>query len=229
MPFHPHLPKPMHGWRAFVGEVGIIVIGVLIALGAEQVVEAGHHRSQVAEAVAKLRAESLGNRDGLAFSQAGLQQSIAGIDRDLGALGSCDRAIDTARLQPIERQAFLVPLNAAWLGVRDSALLPLMPADVVDSYWKIDAIGTYITPMLENVSNAFDDAAAALDTLRGGVNDRQSCAQAVYQLHRLKSAERTLSRQAAFYQNSNDQVLRGAGLGLASTKQVTRANAQQSD
>ena len=29
----------MHGWREFVGEVGIIVIGVLIALGAEQVVE----------------------------------------------------------------------------------------------------------------------------------------------------------------------------------------------
>jgi len=33
------LPKPLHGWREFVGEVGIIVLGVLIALGAEQVVE----------------------------------------------------------------------------------------------------------------------------------------------------------------------------------------------
>jgi hypothetical protein len=33
------LPKPLHGWRAFVGEVGIIVVGVLIALGAEQAVE----------------------------------------------------------------------------------------------------------------------------------------------------------------------------------------------
>ena len=36
---HFHLPKPLHGWRAFAGEVGIIVIGVLIALAAEQVVE----------------------------------------------------------------------------------------------------------------------------------------------------------------------------------------------
>ena len=41
---HFHLPKPLHGWRAFVGEVGIIVLGVLIALGAEQVVEAIHNR-----------------------------------------------------------------------------------------------------------------------------------------------------------------------------------------
>jgi hypothetical protein len=36
---HFHLPKPLHGWREFVGEVGIIVLGVLIALAAEQVVQ----------------------------------------------------------------------------------------------------------------------------------------------------------------------------------------------
>lgn len=36
---HFHLPKPLHGWREFAGEVGIIVLGVLIALGAEQVVQ----------------------------------------------------------------------------------------------------------------------------------------------------------------------------------------------
>jgi hypothetical protein len=39
---HFHLPKPLHGWRAFVGEVGIIVIGVGIALAAEQAVETAH-------------------------------------------------------------------------------------------------------------------------------------------------------------------------------------------
>jgi hypothetical protein len=44
---HVHLPKPLHGWRAFVGEVGIIVVGVLIALGAEQVVEGMHWRQTV--------------------------------------------------------------------------------------------------------------------------------------------------------------------------------------
>ena len=43
---HFHLPKPLHGWREFAGEVGIIVIGVLIALGAEQAVESAHLRSE---------------------------------------------------------------------------------------------------------------------------------------------------------------------------------------
>lgn len=46
---HVHLPKPLHGWREFVGEVGIIVVGVLIALGAEQVVEWAHWQVKVHE------------------------------------------------------------------------------------------------------------------------------------------------------------------------------------
>jgi hypothetical protein len=44
---HLHLPKPLHGWRELAGEVGIIVVGVLIALGAEQVVQTIHGNAQV--------------------------------------------------------------------------------------------------------------------------------------------------------------------------------------
>jgi len=44
-----HLPKPLHGWREFVGEVGIIVLGVLIALGAEQAIETIHWHGEVSE------------------------------------------------------------------------------------------------------------------------------------------------------------------------------------
>lgn len=33
------VPAPIHGWRAFAGEVGIVVLGVLLALGAGQIVD----------------------------------------------------------------------------------------------------------------------------------------------------------------------------------------------
>jgi hypothetical protein len=46
---HFHLPKPLHGWREFLGEVGIIVIGVLLALTAEQIVDAWHWRNEARE------------------------------------------------------------------------------------------------------------------------------------------------------------------------------------
>ena len=64
---HFHLPKPLHGWREFAGEVGIIVIGVLIALGAEQVVEKFHERQVASETRAALREEIETNLANLAL------------------------------------------------------------------------------------------------------------------------------------------------------------------
>jgi hypothetical protein len=52
-----HPPKPQHGWREFVGEVGIIFLGVLIALAAEQVVETIHGSVEAKYARQAIRTE----------------------------------------------------------------------------------------------------------------------------------------------------------------------------
>ena len=54
---HVRLPKPLHGWRAFAGEVGIVVLGVLIALGAGQVVQTIHDRQAAAHASVSIKWE----------------------------------------------------------------------------------------------------------------------------------------------------------------------------
>jgi hypothetical protein len=54
---HFHLPKPLHGWRAFAGEVGVIVLGVLIALAAQQVVQDIRDRHDVEQLRGALRSE----------------------------------------------------------------------------------------------------------------------------------------------------------------------------
>ena len=51
------LPKPLHGWRAFVGEVGVIVLVVLIALAAQELVQDLQWRSEVKETRQALDAE----------------------------------------------------------------------------------------------------------------------------------------------------------------------------
>ncbi len=56
-----HKPKPWHGWPELVKEVGTIVIGVLIALGAEQAVEWLHWRNEVASERAALLDEGQAN------------------------------------------------------------------------------------------------------------------------------------------------------------------------
>ena len=56
-----HNPKPIHNWRDFLKEVGTIVLGVCIALAAEQGVEWLHWRGQVAEARSIIATELTGN------------------------------------------------------------------------------------------------------------------------------------------------------------------------
>jgi hypothetical protein len=51
------LPRPLHGWRVFSGEVAVIVLGVLIALGAEQIVQAYDWRERVGRGRNELRSE----------------------------------------------------------------------------------------------------------------------------------------------------------------------------
>jgi hypothetical protein len=60
---HFHLPKPLHGWREFAGEVGIIVLGVLIALGADQLISRWEWQEKIRRAETAMRIE-LGEDNG---------------------------------------------------------------------------------------------------------------------------------------------------------------------
>lgn len=77
-----HKPKPIHNWREFLSEISIIVIGVLIALAGEQLVE-NFHWSHEAETQRKsLLAEA---KDGLSsVKRRGLQQPC--VDRRLAEM-----------------------------------------------------------------------------------------------------------------------------------------------
>ena len=59
---HVHKIKPVHGWREFASEIMIIVIGIVIALAGEQMVEWNHIRTTVAEVREAMRTELGGNR-----------------------------------------------------------------------------------------------------------------------------------------------------------------------
>ena len=56
-PMEIHKPKPVHNWRELLTEIGVVVIGVCIALAAEQTVEYFHWRGEVAQARSFLTTE----------------------------------------------------------------------------------------------------------------------------------------------------------------------------
>ena len=66
---HIHKPKAPHGPREFAAEIGVIVIGILIALTLEQGVEALHEHSLAREAKVAIDAEVQDNVDRVAYRQ----------------------------------------------------------------------------------------------------------------------------------------------------------------
>lgn len=87
-----HTPAhPIHGWRELLKEVGIIVLGVLIALGAEQSVEALHWHRKVLDAEQAMRLEL---RDDDALQAFTRLAAATCLDRQLDAIQT---AIETGR------------------------------------------------------------------------------------------------------------------------------------
>ena len=130
---HFHLPRPLHGWREFAGEVGIIVLGVLIALGAEQVVEATHWRNEVDTFRKSLDSEVALD---LGTYQYRMQEDGC-VERRLDELQAwlqSYRAGHPAKLTgPIGIPASLNPNISVW-GSRSSEIVSHMPADALFAY-----------------------------------------------------------------------------------------------
>jgi hypothetical protein len=96
---HVHLPKPLHGWREFAGEVGIIVFGVLIALGVEQTASAIHDRASAREAHLAVYAEikqNLSYMEARMATQGCVERRLDEIGALLGKAGVASAEMDRA-------------------------------------------------------------------------------------------------------------------------------------
>ena len=121
-----HLPKPIHGWRALAGEVGIIVIGVLIALGAQQVVQGIQEREDIAELRSALRAELADDR--------GRWENMKASDRcTIKRLDALDRWAATAPGNAELERAYRLLLwnmhSSAWDIAKTSPVTSRIPLD----------------------------------------------------------------------------------------------------
>jgi hypothetical protein len=117
---HIHLPKPLHGWREFLGEVAIIVLGVGIALGAEQIVEAAHWKSVVEAEGQALEEEVQGNQGALMVRV--LMQPC--IDRRLAELAKVFRRHDTG--EPLQ---LVAPIGRPTVFTGSKSTLEMATAD----------------------------------------------------------------------------------------------------
>ena len=71
-----HKPKPVHSWRELLTEIGVVVIGVAIALAAEQAVEWLHWQHRVADARAAILIEVRDDNGPQAYTRAAVMACL---------------------------------------------------------------------------------------------------------------------------------------------------------
>ncbi|HEX4738674.1 MAG TPA: hypothetical protein VH331_14045 [Allosphingosinicella sp.] len=141
---HFHLPKPLHGWRAFIGEVGVITIGVLIALGLEQIVQTVHERRVAHEARDAIDLEIagvLGDLQKRAATEGCIARRLTELDRFVAAatVGHAPPLLWIARPQvwTIETSVW----NSASQAGRTALFAPQDQSDYADLYASLEVIG----------------------------------------------------------------------------------------
>src|SRR5579864_3974164 len=132
-----HKPKPWHGVREFTKEIGTIVIGVLIALGAEQMAEAFHWRHEVEVEREALRSEV---RDNVAAALYRRSEQAC-VDARLAQLAEVFRR--HASGQPLEIKGKVESLPI-WIATTGS--------------WDIEVSGQALGHMPQKEKLAFSDA-----------------------------------------------------------------------
>jgi hypothetical protein len=136
---HPLHHSP-NTWRDFLLHIATIVIGLLIAIGLEQTVEYIHHHQQIREMEDALSQES---RENLHVVQDDLAEIATAAPIVEANMVSLERSrLDSSRtpvaLLPLPATRIFVPIDAAWLGMRDSALISIVPHRLSTNYWKLD-------------------------------------------------------------------------------------------
>jgi len=148
---HFHLPKPLHGWRQFVGEVGIIVLGVLIALGFGQIVEAWQWHDEVRSTRQAIAGE-LGNAAIQAAERVAIEHCLrdrveelasklnaskgrwTGDPLQLGRKGEEEPRQDKHSLKPVYGGAMRGWSQDVWDTAKSSGTLNHMSHDEVTAY-----------------------------------------------------------------------------------------------
>jgi hypothetical protein len=103
-----HKPKPVHNWREFLSEIGVVVLGICIALSGERVLEWLQWRGQIREAREVISEE--------------MTYNLVGAIGHIRALGCVEQRLDTLSriLDEAARTGSLPPVGHIGEPVRHS-------------------------------------------------------------------------------------------------------------
>jgi hypothetical protein len=156
-----HKPKPIHNWREFLKEVGIIVLGVCIALAAEQGVEWWHWRSQVQTARQALARELVLNIGNGATRVMGERCAEERFDRAADALDAASRS---GMLPPLTEALIATPQydwpSSTWTSITSSDVASHFSRDEMNALGLVYAQVQFMSRLNEQEVSVWADLSA---------------------------------------------------------------------
>lgn len=130
-----HAPlEPIHSWRDIAIHLGIVTVGLFIALMLEAGVEYWHHRHIVAQARENIRQEIEQNHEAAQKDLANVQRSIDSIENNVKTLHVMMTRPKNFHGSLANNMSFDSFHDAAWRTARDTGALGYMPYEEVQRY-----------------------------------------------------------------------------------------------
>jgi hypothetical protein len=216
---HIHKPKPLHGWREVLREIGVIVVGIVIAVGLEQAVEFFHHRHQREQLEAALRRDGEANRG---YIKDDIARAQIILDWALGEAAALERAGSTGPLTLHRMPHGFIgsPDAGVWPSAKASGVTNLLPASAQNwlEYLAEESDQTFVSS--SSASGQLSLAEAALDQAiighaaetRSGEIDLSTLtaaqrSTAVERLRAIAESARGVMRHLLIYDVGNEFIL----------------------
>ena len=216
---HVHRPKPLQNWRELLVEIGVIVIGIVIAIGLEQAVEFFHRQHQREALTQALR------RDGR-VNQGYLKQDIAEaqaiVDWAVTQASTLERAGPTGPfiLRRMPGGFIGVPDAGVWPSAKASGVANLLPPSaqnwleyLAQEYDETFVSSTSATGRLYDAYGALDQVIVGhAQEIRSGDLDLSALnaaqrATVVDRLGAIAEDARGVIRHLVIYDTGNDFIL----------------------
>jgi hypothetical protein len=214
-----HKPKPVHSWRELASEIGVVVVGILIAIGLEQAVEALHHSHQREQLVVALRRDGEANRG---YVRQDIATAQAMSDWALQQASTIEHATPTGALaiRRMPSGSIGAPDGGVWLSAKASGITSLLPSSAQNWVEYLSDVTSQTFTSSTSANGRLSAAYAALDQvvigrtaatpsgdvdLSGLTADQRF--QAVECLRAIAEHARVVLRQLVIYDASNEFIL----------------------
>ena len=202
---HFHVPKALHNWRELAREIAIIVVGVLIALFFEQLVERWQWQRKIAAAENSMRFELLWDDGPQLYQRLAMHTCV------VGRLDAIRAAVEARR----PRREIRALIDSYWLPslTYDSVAHQEAIASDVASHMSHDEIDPFTAvydsmPRLDRTSELESEAMAQLRVLKrtGDALSPSEEDKVLSAVETLRGEDRTMSAPARWAMAELDKV-----------------------